>query len=317
MVNISREITYFILDIMKNYPFDLMFAVQRKGMANIKSSEELHKYVGSKIFFLDATELARKEDIVGKKLLVYDDACMTGQNLMESVAKLKRKSAAIIKTAALTVCKDSDYKPDFFRFSLSGYDFNRFHSMIYDIHFGDELYDDHIFLKFRTKPGDLEKLLSYLHRMGPIIKTSEYRDVIAYSLLDIRSLCPDLGFQKVIEEEGVEKVRFFFHTDGKISIVPRIYPAIHARLIQKKDCKNFLRLCSYIGERSEIVCVKCMIFAINISVLSSLRPHLITAFKESGYSILSEEINDADLNASFFFGKDSIIKIKNELGMEN
>jgi len=329
MINLNKEIDSFFCEIGKLYDFDIVFAVQRKGMASLKMHMRFRELIGKKVFFMGAINFIGPNDLKDKKVLIYDDACSTGNKLNEAYNKLKSMNV-VIKTAALVANKSAEYKPDYYRFCLPTDDFKALVSSTSDEHFGDEIYDDHVVYKLKVKLNNVEEFLSSLSKYGilkelqipPQYKTNKLRifSIENLSFLNIFKL-----FGESIKKEGVEKFRIFIHENGRMNIVPRFYPAIRIDKIDKHCCKEgTLKLCLLLKHiptnvSSEIRiyrCAKCMILTINVIALSTFIPIIKELLLCTNNKILSNSINETDLCAALFKGSEVIMEIKKILKLE-
>lgn len=326
MIDIKEEVASFLRAIEAEYKFDLLFAIQRKGMAHLKMIPVFREQVGRRLFFLDAIRFIQDRDLEHKKVLVYDDACQTGSHL--SMARdIFNGTNCSVKTAVLAAHRQCTIEPNFRRFSLPHYTIKQLLSVTVDEQIGQHIYDDHLVLTISTNGGDYHRLLSSLESLGRLTQIFRFfvDDIKAVSLENFSFLDIVQEFKGLIEREGVEKIRLFFQNNGDVNIVPRLYPAI---LLDRTEldylgrktshiCKSFPPLIRQVeNERYPYVYCKCMIWTINAVALSAFRKLFLEHLKDCGYKIVGERINEPDIKAAVYHGDDVVSAIKRAIGLE-
>lgn len=326
MIDLKEEIRSLLEQIESQYKFDLIFAIQRKGMAHLKMIPSFREIVGHRLFFLEAMQFIEDKDLQDKNILIYDDACQTGAHLNSALTRFENIKCAV-KTAALVVNEGSTFTPDFYRFILSGNSFKQLLSLSVDEYLGKHIYDDHLVLRITTKGGDYAKLLSSIRRLGQLTHVTRFfvDDIKAVSLEKFTFFDVVHEFEGLVERDGVEKIRLFFQKDGAINIVPRIYPAILLDKI-RPQCQDFKirRICRSLpspahqleNDQHPYIYSKCVIWAINASGVRAFREPFLDFLSRCEYKVVHEGINESDIRAALYYGDDAIKAIKELIGLE-
>ena len=321
MIDLKEEIGSLLEQIESQYKFDLIFAIQRKGMAHLKMIPSFREIVGHRLFFLEAMQFIEDKDLEDRNILIYDDACQTGFHLNSALSKFENIKCTV-KTAGLAINQEAKFKPDFYRFILSGNSLKQLLSLNVDEYLGKHIYDDHLVLRIASKGGSYAKLLSSIGRLGQLTQVKRFfvDDIKAVSLENFTFFDVVREFKGLVEREGVEKIRLFFQKDGAINIVPRIYPAILLDKIQPKyqnlKTSHICRSLPSLIRHYPYICSSCMIWAINASALRAFREPFLDFLSRCGYKVVHEGINESDIRAALYHGDEAIKAIKELIGLE-
>jgi len=100
------------------------------------------------------------------------------------------------------------------------------------------------------------------------------------------------NFEKLVEVEGVQKIRFCLEPSGKFTLTPIFYPEI---ITNTSICKDYLstgsRFCEFMPDMavSSLFCRECIDFNLQTTILRKVKELLTARLKKFGYLI---NIND-------------------------
>jgi hypothetical protein len=298
--NIKNEINQFIKELFGKAEWDVLVPILRKGRIVLLSTvQDFAPRIRLPPFY-------GLDQIGNKKVLILDDKAMHGHTMKNIHAQVL--SAGVpeknVKTAVFVKNKACDYPINYYYHELEGMEYDKKESdlALYYESVCLQLDADHLVAKsivtgnsldtqiFRRFPKAVEQCSSdvgifYLQHS---IARFWGREKFAIADIPLSKLNIDY-LDKLITEEGVQKLRFCLEPCGELLIMPIFYPQIN---VNNEVCKEALdgrtKFCEQILRevpRTTELCRECIDFNLQASALVNLSRYLMERLRKAEYNI--------------------------------
>lgn len=294
--NIGTLLKDFFNKILAKNPVDVIILLQRKANSMLVALRNELPQI-KRIQLLDS-EYLNREQIMGKRVLIFDDLVQTGYSMQEAIEITKRFRPLNLITAALFVAKTSQWKPDFQSKLIEEDDLPKVARAISDyiVSLGRPIDTDNLILEVKfDKALSVKKVAESMRKLGLVYyrKTGKELAVITLEPKDELEVAPGgrpisslIGDLPSFVASLRSKVRLYFRNEKFSSIVVTVFPVI--QISYPRECAEFLQegcfLKQFSAPESEITCLDC----VRTKISFKLAQWFIRVFRE-----LLEEIHNA------------------------
>lgn len=279
----------------------ILVPIERKGVRTLQLSEKGKELVKEgKVLYYDCL-FHHIDEIRNKNVFIFDEAVMTGESLMDKTKRLKninrhKKLGATIWSVALIIRNDSIFKPSIYPkgYLVSRNQFDKLESRLLYLILaeGYPLDTDHPMITIKIPANnEFESFTKVLENIGNVyelpysghfgntrfitIETKEKYKVSTYKPFP------------TMYNDGVNKVRLYIKqnkNDFIIRCVPILFPSLKFDREEVANCKlrnkfGDIAFCNLMsGDKwkyeDETRCFNCVIYHLNISLISWFLSHL-------------------------------------------